>query len=57
VQTIEAQYKDLMYQVIERDERNTDAPMQNDWFLPVEGSIAGVDYAGHNHPHADERRL
>src|SRR6478735_181176 len=41
VQTIEAQYKDLMYQVIERDDRNTDAPYQNDWFVPVSGGIGG----------------
>lgn len=57
VQTIEAQYKDLMYQVIERDERNTDAPYQNDWFLPMTGGLSGVDYTAHAHPHADERRL
>lgn len=57
VQTIEAQYKDLMYQVIERDDRNTDTPYQNDWFIPMSGGLGGVDYSGHTHPHADERRM
>jgi hypothetical protein len=38
-QTIEAQYKDLMYQVIERDDRNTDTPFQNDFIVPVQNGI------------------
>jgi hypothetical protein len=55
VQTIEAQYKDLMYQIIERDDRNTDSPYQNDFFVPVQNSISGQELA-HLHPHSDERR-
>lgn len=39
VQTLELQYKDLMYQIIERDDRNTDMPLQNDFFVPVQNSI------------------
>lgn len=38
-QTLELQYKDLMYQVIERDDRNTDTPFQNDFFVPVQNGI------------------
>lgn len=56
VQTIEAQYKDLMYQIMERDDRHTDSPYQNEWNLPMEGSLRGPSYVNHRHPHADERR-
>jgi hypothetical protein len=55
VQTIEAQYKDLMYQVIERDERNTDSPMLNEFVLPIQGDISPGPFGGHRHPHADVR--
>lgn len=57
VQTLEAQYKDMMYQVMERDSRNTDSPYQNDFFVPVQASIGGLGASPHGHPHADERRL
>lgn len=56
VQTLEAQYKDLMYQIIERDDRNTDSPFQNEFFVPVENSINGGPWEAHGHPHSDERR-
>jgi hypothetical protein len=55
VQTLEAQYKDLMYQIIERDDRNTDSPYENEFFVPVQNGILG-NYMYHGHPHADERR-
>lgn len=55
-QTLEAAYKDLMYQVIERDDRNTDAPYLNDFFVPIQNGIAH-QYITHGHPHSDERRL
>lgn len=55
VPTLEAQYKDLMYQIIERDERNTDAPYLNEWFVPVTGSLEGSYGGWHLHPLADER--
>ncbi len=55
-QQLEAMYKDLMYQLIERDERNTDSPYLNSWAVPVENSIHGPDMMHHYHPHADERR-
>jgi len=54
---LEAQYKDLMYQLIERDQRNTDAPFMNEWFLPISSSIDGPTVARHRHPHSDERRF
>ena len=54
VQTLEAQYKDLMYQIIERDDRNTEAPEQTAWSLGISGDLRG-DRAYPLHPHADGR--
>lgn len=56
VQTLDANYKDLMYQIIERDDRFTDSPDQNTWLLPVEGSLEGNHYF-HRHPLADDGRM
>lgn len=57
VQTIEAQYKDMMYQITERDDRNTDSPYANDFFVPVQGDISHPgNPMHHGHPHSDERR-
>jgi hypothetical protein len=56
VQTLEAQYKDLMYQCIERDDRNTDSPYLNEFFVPVQAGIHSSP-SFHGHPHADERRF
>lgn len=56
VQTLEAQYKDLMYQIIERDDRNTDSPYLNDFFVPIQSDLFGPHGNRHGHPHADERR-
>jgi len=54
VQTLEAAYKNLMYALIERDVRHTDTPLQNDFLLPISGSIYGEsDPRTHGHPHAD----
>lgn len=55
-QTLEAAYKDLMYQVIERDDRNTDSPYLNEFFVPVQNDIMGPDHQHHWHPHSDERQ-
>lgn len=52
VQTIEAQYKDLMYQIIEREERTTDSTDMNPIRVPVVGSLSPRGF-GHRHPHAD----
>lgn len=55
-QTLEAQYKDLMYQLIERDERFTDSPVQNEWILPIVSDLNGFgNPRSHGHPHSDER--
>jgi hypothetical protein len=41
VQTLEDQYKNLMYQLIERDTSFTDTPDQNEIIVPVQGDIYG----------------
>lgn len=38
-QTLESEYKDLMYQIIEREERHTDTPYNNEFFVPVQNTI------------------
>lgn len=56
VQTIEAQYKNLMYQLLERDTRSTDSPYLNEFQVPMQGSIhASKSVFHHRHPHSDER--
>lgn len=55
VQTLEAQYKDLMYQVMERDERNTDTPYMNEFTLPVVNGLYATPHNLH-HPHSNARR-
>jgi hypothetical protein len=56
VQTLEAQFKDLFYQISERDERMTDSPFLNEFFVPVQSGIYDNDLTPHWHPHSDERR-
>jgi hypothetical protein len=52
VQTLEGGYKDLMYQIIERDTSITDTPYQNSFTLPLEnGLVPAGEY--HRHPHSD----
>ena len=57
VQTLEAQYKDIMYQLIERDDRHTDSAFMNEFIVPIQNSINGSSFAPgtHGHPHSDER--
>lgn len=56
-QTLEAHYKDLMYQLIERDTNTTDTPYQNEFMVPILGELGGrTAPLLHGHPHADERR-
>ena len=58
VQTLEARYKDMMYQLTERDERATDSPYTNEFVLPIVSDLrGGYGLSGHAHPHADERYL
>lgn len=56
VQTLEAQYKDLGYQLIERDEQHTDSPFLNEFFVPIQNGIGRSTGIGHQHPHSDYRR-
>ncbi len=51
-QTLEAGYKDLMYQVMERDSRMTDFPYLNGFRLPLENGLINEDTT-HRHPHSD----
>lgn len=39
VQTLEANYKELMYALTERDTRFTDTPYQNEWHMGIESGI------------------
>ena len=55
-QTLEANFKDLMYQLVERDDKNTDSPYQNPWTLGISGDLHGEPgKRSHLHPHADNR--
>lgn len=54
-QTLEKAYKDLMYQAIERDDRKTDTPYENNFFVPVQNSIY-PESSWAPYPLADERR-
>lgn len=49
VQTLEGGYKDIMYQLIERDERMTDSPYSNEFIVPLYGAPSNLS---HGHPHA-----
>lgn len=55
VQTLEAEYKNFFYALNERDDRNTDAPFQNDYAVPIQGSINDTSSWDVLHPHSDER--
>ena len=56
VQTLEAMYKDLFYQLNERDDRNTDSPTLNEWNVPINSSIRPMGHTLSHRPTADERR-
>lgn len=54
VQTLEADYKTLMYALVERDTRHTDSPYVNEYDLGISGSLSGG--GPHSlHPHSDGR--
>jgi hypothetical protein len=53
-QTLQEEYKDLMYQVMERDSNMTDSPYQNPTDLGIQSGIDGVGTT-HSHPHALRR--
>lgn len=56
VQTLEAQWKDLMYALTERDTRSTDTPYQNPWNIGIDGGIYSSGPSS-THPHAGALRL
>lgn len=57
VQTLEAQFNDLKYQLISRDDQVTDSAFLNDFFVPISNSIDGGSMGWNGrHPHSDERR-
>src|SRR5690606_5023267 len=49
---LEEQMKDLYYALNERDDRNTDAPFQNEWLLPIQSNLHGTTNQDYHHPHA-----
>lgn len=51
VPTLESDYKDVMYQLIERDTSNTDTPYINTFTLPIQSGL--VDEPGYRSPLAD----
>lgn len=51
-QTLEAEYKDVMYQLIERDVANTDTPFENQFMLPIQPGLR-TPHTMHTHPHAE----
>lgn len=51
-QTLESNYKDLMYQLIERDTSITDTPYENQFILPLENGLV-PEGTTHRHPHAE----
>lgn len=54
VQTLEAIYKDLMYQLIERDTRMSESPYINETLVPVESGLVPQSF-DHRHPHANDQ--
>lgn len=55
VQTLEQEYKNTYYALAERDDRNTDPVMQNEWSVPIESTLNDSSYQDWHHPHADDR--
>jgi hypothetical protein len=51
VPTLEEGYKDVMYQLVERDVSNTDTPYQNAFTLPIQSGL--IDEGGYRPPLAD----
>lgn len=51
VPTLEEGYKDVMYQVIERDTANTETPYSNTFSLPIESGL--INESGYRPPLAD----
>lgn len=52
VQTLEQEYKNIMYQLVERDTQSTDSPYINETIVPVQSGLRDYDHL-HLHPHAN----
>jgi hypothetical protein len=55
-QTLQEEYKQLYYSLNERDDRNTDPPVMNDFTVPIQSDIFGSGYWPAHTQQADERR-
>lgn len=54
-QTLEQEYKNMHYALVERDDRHTESPFMNDFLVPIQNGLDG--WPGyHQHPHSDDRR-
>jgi hypothetical protein len=53
VPTLEDGYKNLMYQLVERDTQYTDSPYINETIVPVQNGLRGDNIDSHLHPHAN----
>lgn len=54
-QTLQEEYKQLFYSLNERDDRNTDPPVMNDFNVPIQGDIFGTSSWPSHNQLADER--
>lgn len=52
VPTLEDEYKNLLYQLIERDVAITDTPYQNEFILPIQSGLVPESFQ-HLHPHSN----
>jgi hypothetical protein len=51
-QTLEANYKNMMYSLIERDTDHTDSAYLNEVIVPVQSTVRDERVGSHLHPHA-----
>lgn len=51
-QTLEGSYKDLMYQLVERDTDHTDSAYLNEVIVPIQATVRDGITGAHTHPHA-----
>jgi hypothetical protein len=51
-QTLEANYKNMMYSLIERDTDHTDSAYLNEFIVPIQNSVRDGITGRHTHPHA-----
>ena len=54
VPALEEQFNDLKYNLVERDERNTDSPYINEYVMPISNDQYGQSWHHHGHPHSQD---